>query len=92
MSQAEQITPEQIQSRPATATLGYERARDELVDIVRVLEQGGLDLDTSITLWERGEQLADRCEEHLSGARNRIETAIAARGGAEDGEDTAGED
>lgn len=56
--------------------LGYEACRDELVEVVRQLEQGGLDLDASLTLWERGEALAKRCEEHLAGARARIETAI----------------
>ncbi|GAA4811805.1 exodeoxyribonuclease VII small subunit [Tomitella cavernea] len=56
--------------------LGYEQARDELVDVVRVLEQGGLDLDASLALWERGEKLAKRCEFHLDGARRRIEKAL----------------
>lgn len=58
--------------------LGYEACRDELVEVVRQLEQGGLDLDASLTLWERGEALAKRCEEHLAGARARIEQALAA--------------
>ena len=53
-------------------------ARDELVEVVRVLEQGGLDLDASLRLWERGEELAARCGEHLAGARARIEAALAA--------------
>ena len=57
--------------------LGYEDARDELVDVVKLLEQGGLDLDASLALWERGEALATRCEEHLAGARARIEKALA---------------
>ncbi|WP_408610068.1 exodeoxyribonuclease VII small subunit [Gordonia insulae] len=57
--------------------LGYEEARDELVDVVATLEHGGLDLDASLALWERGEALAKRCEEHLAGARDRIEAAIA---------------
>jgi exodeoxyribonuclease VII small subunit len=56
--------------------LGYEACRDQLVEVVRLLEQGGLDLDTSLTLWERGEALAKRCEEHLAGARARIEQVI----------------
>lgn len=60
------------------AELGYEQARDELAGVVRLLEQGGLDLDESLNLWERGEALAKRCEEHLAGARERIEKAIAA--------------
>ncbi|MFD7005539.1 exodeoxyribonuclease VII small subunit [Rhodococcus jostii] len=59
------------------AELGYEAARDELVDVVKVLEQGGLDLDASLALWERGEALAKRCEKHLAGARKRVETALA---------------
>ncbi|MEZ0051597.1 exodeoxyribonuclease VII small subunit [Mycobacterium sp. MAA66] len=58
--------------------LGYEDARDELIEVVRRLEEGGLDLDTSLQLWERGEQLAKRCEEHLAGARKRVEEALAA--------------
>lgn len=59
--------------------LGYEQARDELIAVVQQLEQGGLDLDHSLNLWERGEKLAQRCEEHLAGARERVERAIAAR-------------
>lgn len=59
------------------ADFGYERARDELVNVVKMLEQGGLDLDDSLALWERGEALATRCEEHLAGARKRVEDAIA---------------
>ena len=59
------------------AELGYERARDELVNVVKMLEQGGLDLDESLALWERGEALAKRCEEHLAGARRRVENALS---------------
>lgn len=62
---------------PASA-LGYEACRDELAEIVRQLEQGGLTLDASLQLWERGEELAKRCEEHLAGARERIEDALGA--------------
>ncbi|MGB0970598.1 MAG: exodeoxyribonuclease VII small subunit [Mycobacterium sp.] len=63
----------------AIGELGYEAARDELIDVVQQLEHGGLDLDTSLKLWERGEQLAKRCEEHLAGARERVEQALTAR-------------
>jgi exodeoxyribonuclease VII small subunit len=59
--------------------LGYEDARDELIAVVQQLEAGGLDLDASLALWERGEALAQRCEEHLAGARQRVEQALAAR-------------
>ncbi|MGB9226282.1 exodeoxyribonuclease VII small subunit [Mycobacterium sp.] len=64
--------------------LGYESCRDELIEVVRLLEQGGLDLDESLRLWERGEQLAKRCEEHLAGARQRVADALAAGEGSED--------
>lgn len=58
--------------------LGYEEARDELTEVVRRLEQGGLSLDESLQLWERGEELAKRCEQHLEGARQKVEKALAA--------------
>ncbi|AHH21304.1 exodeoxyribonuclease VII small subunit [Nocardia nova] len=60
-------------------TFGYERARDELVNVVKMLEQGGMDLDDSLALWERGEALANRCEAHLAGARRRVEDALSRR-------------
>jgi exodeoxyribonuclease VII small subunit len=63
----------------AISQLGYEEARDELIEVVQQLEQGGLDLDTSLKLWERGEELAKRCDEHLAGARKRVEDALASK-------------
>ena len=61
------------------AELGFEAARDELIHVVRTLEAGGQDLDSSLKLWERGEELASRCEEHLAGARKRIDDVLAAK-------------
>ena len=58
--------------------LGYEECRDALIEVVQTLEQGGLDLEAPLRLWETGEKLAKRCEEHLAGARQRIEAALAA--------------
>lgn len=46
--------------------------------MVKALEVGGLSLDDSVRLWERGEQLARICEERLAGARERVETALGA--------------
>ncbi|OBF59459.1 exodeoxyribonuclease VII small subunit [Mycobacterium sp. 852002-53434_SCH5985345] len=69
---------EDEQSMTPISNLGYEACRDELIEVVRLLEQGGLDLDASLKLWERGEELAKMCEEHLAGARKRIEDALAA--------------
>ncbi|XVV04667.1 exodeoxyribonuclease VII small subunit [Actinosynnema sp. CA-248983] len=60
-----------------TDEIGYEQARDELVDVVKRLEQGGLSLEESLALWERGEALAKTCERQLAGARERIDQALA---------------
>jgi exodeoxyribonuclease VII small subunit len=60
-------------------TLSYEQARDELAGVVRRLEAGGLTLEQSLDLWERGEKLAGICSEWLDGARARLTTAMAAR-------------
>jgi exodeoxyribonuclease VII small subunit len=57
---------------------GYEQARDELTAVVAKLEAGGLSLEDSLVLWERGESLAKICDRHLAGARERIESALAA--------------
>ena len=57
------------------AKLSYEQARDELVSVVTALEQGGISLEESIALWERGEALAARCDEWLVGAKARLEAA-----------------
>jgi exodeoxyribonuclease VII small subunit len=65
-----------MSERPAVDELGYEQARDELAEVVRALEAGGLGLDESLALWERGEALARRCEEQLAGARERVERAL----------------
>jgi exodeoxyribonuclease VII small subunit len=55
--------------------IGYEAARDELIDVVKQLEGGGLTLERSIALWERGEELATICQTWLDGARARLEAA-----------------
>jgi exodeoxyribonuclease VII small subunit len=72
------------QARPS-----YEEAREELVEVVRRLESGGTDLEDSLALWERGEKLAQVCQEWLDGAKQRLDAAIA--GDEPDGPDDAGE-
>ena len=61
---------------PAAKRPSYEQARDELVELVKRLEAGGLTLEQSLDLWERGERLAAICEEWLEGARARLAAAI----------------
>jgi exodeoxyribonuclease VII small subunit len=60
-------------------TLTYEQARDKLAAVVKRLEAGGLTLEQSLELWERGERLAGVCGEWLDGARARLAAAMATR-------------
>jgi exodeoxyribonuclease VII small subunit len=71
------MVPEEQPVTPISQ-LGYEDCREQLIGVVRQLEQGGLDLESSLRLWEKGEQLAKRCQEHLAGARQRVADALAA--------------
>ena len=70
-------------------SLSYEQARDELASVVKRLEAGGLSLEQSLELWERGEKLAAICGEWLDGARARLTAAMAARSDA-DGDPASG--
>ncbi|GAB3255090.1 exodeoxyribonuclease VII small subunit [Nocardioides dilutus] len=55
--------------------LSYEEAREELVETVRRLEAGGITLEESLALWERGEHLAGVCQQWLDGVRQRLDAA-----------------
>ncbi|MGW2602630.1 exodeoxyribonuclease VII small subunit [Streptomyces klenkii] len=61
----------------AANALGYEQARDELIEVVRRLEAGGTTLEESLALWERGEELSKVCRRWLEGARARLDAALA---------------
>ena len=63
-------------------SISYEQARDELAAVVRRLEAGGLTLEKSLDLWERGEKLTAVCAEWVDGANPRD----GGREGQEDGE------
>ncbi|MFI9160052.1 exodeoxyribonuclease VII small subunit [Kitasatospora aureofaciens] len=83
------MAEQQGQQEPPAATaatpddaLGYEHARDALLEVVRQLENGGISLEESLALWERGEQLAKVCQRWLDGARARLDAALAAEEGA----------
>jgi exodeoxyribonuclease VII small subunit len=74
----------------AKETLSYEQARDKLAAVVKRLEAGGLTLEQSLELWERGERLAAVCGEWLDGARARLAAAMARRDDQRDDADQAG--
>lgn len=78
------------------ASLTFEQARDSLVEVVERLQTGTNSLQESLDLWERGERLAQRCEEFLAEARARVERVVAQTRGGEtgvrDSDASAGED
>ena len=59
----------------AAPELSYEQARAELGEVVQKLEAGGITLEESLALWERGEALAEICQRWLDGARARLDAA-----------------
>lgn len=71
--------------------MSYEESREELNNVVRQLESGGLSLKDSLALWERGEELARVCEQWLEGARAKLAAAMdereEGRDGSEGGDD-----
>lgn len=62
----------------ADEQMSYEQARDELFEVVQRLEAGATTLEESLALWERGEALADTCQQWLDGARARLAATSAA--------------
>ena len=74
------------------SSLSFEQARDELVEIVKILELGQMSLDESLNYWERGEELAAYCERYLDGASTRIEQALEHRGASDDADSEDYED
>lgn len=68
-------------SEKTEAPVSYEDAREQLIEVVRTLEQGGTTLAESLALWERGEQLAKTCQDALDGARARLDTVLDAAEG-----------
>lgn len=64
---------------PQASDTSFEQARDELAQVVTALEAGGLSLEESLALWQRGEQAAEVCTKWLDSARARLEQAAPAR-------------
>lgn len=67
---------------PPVDQLNYETARDQLVEIVKILELGQMSLDESLRYWERAEELAGHCERQLARASKKVEDALSRRDGA----------
>jgi len=69
-------------STPTPNELSFEQARDQLANVVERLQTGTDSLQESLDLWEQGELLAQRCEEFLLAARERVEQVVARTRGA----------
>jgi exodeoxyribonuclease VII small subunit len=72
-------------SKPAPKPLEeltFEAALRELEEIVSRLEQGSVDLEDSIALYERGQKLKSLCEAKLKAAETRLEKVVTSPKGA----------
>jgi exodeoxyribonuclease VII small subunit len=62
--------------------LPFDRALEELRVVVSRLEDGGLPLEGSIALYERGVALHDHCAGLLAAAELRVQRLVDAAGGS----------
>lgn len=63
------------------ASLPFDKALDELRAVVVRLEEGGLPLEESIALYERGAALHEHCGALLDAAELRVERLVDGAGG-----------
>jgi exodeoxyribonuclease VII small subunit len=68
---------------PEVTGLSFEAALRELETIVARLEQGEVDLEDSIALYERGQALKNHCETKLKAAEGRLEKIVLGASGPE---------
>jgi exodeoxyribonuclease VII small subunit len=68
--------PDKSPSQVPVESLTFEAALHELEAIVSRLEQGEVDLDDSIALYERGTALKAHCEKKLKSAESRLEKIV----------------
>lgn len=61
--------------------MSFEEALAELETIVRQLEQGDVELDQSIAIYERGAALKKHCEARLKAAELKVEQIVQDRDG-----------
>ena len=56
--------------------MSFEEALAELETIVRQLEQGDVELEQSIAIYERGAELKKHCEARLKSAELKVEQIV----------------
>ena len=67
------MTNKQTQNNDKDSTESFEDLMQQLETITKKLELGGVDLDTSIALYEQGMTIAKLCQELLNKAKNKIQ-------------------
>ncbi len=63
------------------AAMSFDKALDELRAVVAKLEEGGLPLEDSIALYERGAALHEHCGTLLDSAELRVQRLVDGAGG-----------
>jgi exodeoxyribonuclease VII small subunit len=81
------MSRDRAESAQAVETLSFEAALQELETIVGRLEQGEVDLEDSIALYERGQALKAHCEKTLKAAESRLEKIVQGANGPQGTED-----
>jgi exodeoxyribonuclease VII small subunit len=79
----EPLANSDLSKKPAADVGGmnFESALGELEGIVSRLEQGEVDLEDSIALYERGQALKAHCEAKLKSAEGRLEKLVLGASG-----------
>lgn len=65
--------PPETSAQETVDHLSFEQALAELETIVNQLEAGTVELEDSISLYQRGDQLKRHCQSKLEAARAKIE-------------------
>lgn len=77
------IATEKKTASAEVSGLSFEAALGELETIVKRLEDGAVDLEDSIALYERGQALKAHCEAKLKAAEGRLERIVMGAAGPE---------
>ena len=73
------------EAAPAASDLPFEKALEQLEEIVRRLERGVVPLDESVAIYERGEVLKKHCEALLKRAEARVQRITLGADGRPEG-------
>jgi len=71
-----------VEKARSVSSLSFEAALAELETIVRQLEQGDVDLEKSIEMYERGAALKSHCEARLQKAELKVRQIVQQQDGS----------